>query len=434
MHDSTLRSCIGLVLTPAMWVTVALVTLTGHTATAQSNRQTPEPGSEPRVQQPAELLAEPPFIARAIDFATRTIGQGTGTNNGLYAEFGHLPTGAGWLSLGPGFRRWLSQDRVVIEGSTAISWRAYKMAQARIELPRLMHSRVVAGSQVRWQDLTQVTYFGDGPDSLESDRSEYRLKSTDLVGYASVRPAQWLSIGGRVGWIPGTTLGSPGGIFQRGNPPAQLIFPHNPAFIVDAQPGFTYAGVSLGLDTRDHPRHPTRGGVYRAAWASYRDRDAGTFSFRQAEAEAAHFLPLAGARVVVAMHGWLAASETVDGQTVPLYFEPALGGHNTLRGYTDYRFHDRNLLVVNVESRVAVWRHLDAAVFADAGNVAPSVSDLNLDRTSYGIGLRIHSARATFGRLDLAHGTEGWRLMFRLSDPLHLARVTRHLAPMPFVP
>jgi outer membrane protein assembly factor BamA len=119
---------------------------------------------------------------------------------------------------------------------------------------------------------------------------------------------------------------------------------------------------------------------------------------------------------------------------VPFYLQPSLGGHNTLRGYTDYRFHDRNLLVVNVEARFAVFTHVDAAVFADAGNVAARVSELNLDKRSYGVGWRLHSRESTFARLDLAHGAEGWNVLVRLSDPLHLARFTRRLAPAPFVP
>jgi hypothetical protein len=33
--------------------------------------------------------------------------------------------------------------------------------------------------------------------------------------------------------------------------------------------------------------------------------------------------------------------------TVPFYLLPSLGGKNTLRGYYDYRFHDRNMEVFN---------------------------------------------------------------------------------------
>ena len=91
-------------------------------------------------------------------------------------------------------------------------------------------------------------------------------------------------------------------------------------------------------------------------------------------------------------------------------------------------------LVTRNFGRVTLFAHVDAAVFADAGNVAARVSELNLDKRSYGIGWRMHSRTSTFARVDLARGAEGWRVLFRLNDPLHLSRMTRRLAPVPFVP
>ena len=113
---------------------------------------------------------------------------------------------------------------------------------------------------------------------------------------------------------------------------------------------------------------------------------------------------------------------------------PALGGGNTLRGYHDYRFHDRHLLVVNAESRWALFSHVNAAAFVDAGNVAARVGDLNLDKTSYGVGLRVHSRTSTLARLDVARSREGWRMSFKLSDPFRLARRSLRTTVVPFVP
>ena len=78
--------------------------------------------------------------------------------------------------------------------------------------------------------------------------------------------------------------------------------------------------------------------------------------------------------------------------------------------------------------------HVDTAFFIDAGNVAPRAGDLNLERRSYGAGLRLHTRRYTFARVDVAHGSEGWRVMFRLDDPLTLARLKRRTALIPVVP
>jgi hypothetical protein len=413
-----------------------LLAVSSEPAFAQAGRgDNPELSAIKAAQQEAEgLWPEPAAIARGVDFATRVMGDGGEAKNGLYPELSNMPTGSGWISAGPGYRHWLSGDEAFVDASTAVSWRSYKMAQARFELPHLARSHFAVGSQVRWQDLTQVTFFGEGPEAPESDRSEYRLKSTNIVGYATVRPIERLAVTYRVGWLARPSLLAPAGRFLRGNPPTQVVFADDPVFALPEQPNYGYVEASLAYDTRDHGSHPTSGGVYRTAWSSYTDRTAGTFSFDRYEVEAAHFVPTAGSRVVFAVHGWLVASQTGDGQLVPFYLLPGLGGHNTLRGYIDYRFHDRNLLVINVESRLALFTHVDAAVFADAGTVAARMSDLDLGKRSYGVGLRVHSRQSTFARLDIAHADEGWRFLFRLNDPLRLSRLSRGTAAIPFVP
>ena len=401
-------------------------------AAAPANAQ---PAVNHEAQGPSDgFFPEPRFIRRAINLANRTIGDGSGTKSGLYPEFSNMPTGSGWISAGPGYRQYLFNDSLVIDSSTAISWRMYKMAQARIDLPKLAHSRVSAGSQVMWQDLTQVTYFGIGPDSADGDRSEYRMKYADLTGYATLRPVRWLSVGGRVGWLHRPMLLDPAGSFKRGNPATQTIFGDDPVYNLTEQPNFLHSELSLTADTRDSRSHPSSGGVYRAAFANYADENAASFSFRRYEAEAAQFVPLADRRIVLAVHGWMAATDTDPGQVVPFYLMPSLGGGNTLRAYTDYRFHDRNLLVVTAESRFALFSHVDLAAFADAGNVAARVADLNLDKRTYGIGVRMHTGRATIARLDVAHGADGWRFVVRTNDPLHLSRLSRRTVAAPFVP
>ena len=119
---------------------------------------------------------------------------------------------------------------------------------------------------------------------------------------------------------------------------------------------------------------------------------------------------------------------------MPFYLLPSLGGNNTLRSYPDYRFHDLNAAVLNAESRWALFTHVDVALFVDAGNVAPQFQDLNFDKRSYGGGIRFHTDRATFARIDVAQGAEGWRVVFRTSDPVRIARLTRRVAAVPFVP
>jgi hypothetical protein len=382
--------------------------------------------------EPSGLIAEPDPIERAAIFGDRHLG-GRPIVNGFYVSWGDMIPGSGWIDLGPGYRHFYAEDRMFLDASASLSWRGYTMARARFELPRLARSRITLGSAVSWQDAKQVAFFGEGPASLHSNLSEFRLQSLDLAGYATFRPTPSIAVEAQAGWLRPSVL-APAGVFQRHRPSTRDVFPGDVVFSVGSQPSFLHTEAGVRWDTRDYPDHPTDGGLLRAAAARYADRDGGVFTFRRFEVEGARFVPLADSRVVLAVHGWVVASDADEGRAVPFYLQPALGGSNSLRSYADYRFHDRQLLLLNAEARVKLMTHVDAAVFVDAGNVAGRVRDLDLSKRSYGAGLRLHSRRATFGRVDVAHGGEGWRVLFRLNDPLALARVGRRGATPPFTP
>jgi hypothetical protein len=341
------------------------------------------------------------------------------------------------VSVGPGYRRDVLNGKAFVDASAAVSWRAYNMMQARFEMPELFTERVSAGAQVMWQDQMQINYFGIGPNSIEDDQSQYRMQSIDTVGYATYRPVPSLAITGEFGFLRRPDILTPSGLFRPSVPTTTGEFPDDPGVSDPFQPNYAHTELSVTSDTRDHRSYPTSGHVLRGAVTSFVDQSSnvGTFTFRQYEAEAVQFIPVTPNRSwVLALRGWLVSSDVPIGNEVPFYMLPSLGGNNSLRSYDDYRFHDQNLLLTNVESRWALWTHLDGALFLDAGNVGARVQDLNLDKVSVGGGLRLHTGKATFGRLDVAFGAEGWNAVFRTSDPLRLARLTRRVAAVPFVP
>jgi outer membrane protein assembly factor BamA len=292
------------------------------------------------------------------------------------------------------------------------------------------------GAQAMYQDLLQVDYFGLGIDSRKNDRSAYRLNDTDVLGYATIQATPWLSVNGRAGWMHQPNLSTATG--RNVTVPNTLdLFSDSGAPGIRTQPSFLHGDVSIAADSRDHAGHPTSGGLYRAAVASYSDRDAGTFSFRRYEVEASQFVPLFTRKWVVALHGWEVFSNTSSGDVVPFYLMPSLGGQNTLRGYYDYRFHDNNMQLFNAESRWALFAHVDAAAFVDAGKVTPHAGDLDFRhlKKSYGAGLRVHNATSTLARLDVGHSPEGWRVFFKMSDPFKRSTpASGRSAVVPFVP
>jgi outer membrane protein assembly factor BamA len=381
------------------------------------------------------LLDEPAVLTSVINRTDSEGNQGAEPKDGLYPELGNMITGSGWVSVGPGYRHHLFDDRAIVDVSAAVSWNFYKMAQGRFELPHLANDHLTLGSQAMYQDMLQVNYFGIGSNSLESNRSGYRLHETDVSGYATVRTTPWLSVSGRFGWIHQGDLSTMTG-WSVTYPNTLAIFSDATAPGLTQQPAFLHGDVTVAADTRNHSGHPTSGGLYRVTASSYSDRNYGKYSFRRYEAEAAQFVPVVEEKWVLAFHAWEVFSDTSSGNTVPFYLLPSLGGKNTLRGYYDYRFHDRDMQVFNAESRWALFTHVDAAIFADAGKVASVASDLDFKhmRTSYGAGIRVHNRASTLGRLDFGHGAEGWRVVFKISDPFKRVTLSGREAVVPFVP
>ena len=386
----------------------------------------------PTASEPEGFVAEPDIIQRAAIFSDRRFGNGE-LGGGWRVGIADLAPSAGWLSVQTTYRRWGAKDRHVAEASAGFSMHGYSALATRFEFLDLFERRVSVGAAFRWQDYTQVPYFGSGPQTLETNVSQYRLRSTNLVGYATLHPARPLDLRVAIGVLSPSVLPA-AGAFRTELPDTRDRYPADPVFSLVEEPSFVTSAIELTADTRDYPGRSIRGGIVHLAATRYSDRDGGTASFRRYEADAVRYVPFARERVVVAVHGRFVASDADEGHFVPFYLQPSFGGHNSLRSYDDYRFHDRNLGSVTIETRVALMTHVDAAVFIDAGNVAPRFGDLDFDRRSYGAGLRLHTRRETFARFDLAHGAEGWRAVFRLTDPLSLSRLKRRTAPVPFVP
>ncbi|HUK34389.1 MAG TPA: BamA/TamA family outer membrane protein [Vicinamibacterales bacterium] len=426
----------------ALVVALFVVGLAADWASGQDLRTDEGPEQQPittggtAVRTTAGLFTEPRLLTSAIDAGFERFGE-TGTpTNGPYVELTNMITGSGWISVGPGYRHNILNGSGFVDVSGAVSWHAYTMMQGRIEFPNLLNRTLSVGGQVMWQDETQIDYWGIGSNSLESNQSQYQMQNVDSVMYATVYPTTSLSLTGEFGFLRSPNILQPGGTFGPSVPSTQQLFPLNPGVSEPFQPNYAHSEVALMSDTRDHRSRPTEGGMYRAALTTFVDQSTsvGTFSFREYEAEGAQFLPLTEDRSwVLALHAWAVWCDVPPGHQVPFYLLPALGGSNTLRSYQDYRFHDQNMAVANVESRWAIFTHVDVALFVDAGNVAPQFQDLNFAKRSYGGGIRFHTDETTFARVDVAYGAEGWGFVFRTNDPFRFARLTRRVAPAPFV-
>lgn len=395
--------------------------------------QTPKP---PRPPAPPGILAEPHWLTGGIDLVLDKFTASGAPRDGFYPAFGTRMPASGWIAVGPGYRKHLRNGAVFVDVSGAVSWRQFMSGDARVELPRLVDGHLTLGAQVLAQDWTQIMFFGEGPDSPRSQRSQFRLRAADTSVYATARPGDRVDVRARVGVLTRPELDAASGWNRRDFPNTVETFTDATAAGLGGTPRLWHADFAMTVDTLNHTGHPTRGDLIQAEASMFHDADTGAFSFRRMEVVALHVQPLIEDRWTVAARATLINSTPSSGGRVPFFLMPTLGGQSLLRGYDSDRFRDRNLIALNLESRWALFSHLDAALFTDIGEVAPQLSALNRRelQSAVGAGLRLHTGVSTLVRFDAARGSEGWRFAFKLSESLSLSTVRRWATVLPIVP
>jgi hypothetical protein len=323
--------------------------------------------------------------------------------NTVYVTFGGLYPSAGF---GPGLaaRRAIGHARINVGG--AYSLRAYKLAEASVNFPELANEKLEIESRVRWTDATQVPFYGVGNESSKDDRVNYGLRSLDAGASLAFKPVRWYRIGAGIAL---RRLEDREGAGTRPSIETRAFPTPPPALFSEAR--YTQATAFTAIDWRTSPGYSREGGMYSIAWNDFKDAD-DRFSFRRVDAEVQQLLPLLKEHWVLAFRGVVRSTDVDEHQAVPYYLLPTLGGARMHRGFSDFRFQDRHVLLVSGEYRWLPSRVVDMALFVDAGKVTRERGDLDFQdlKTAYGIGFRLHGPTFTPIRFDVAHSKEGLRL------------------------
>jgi hypothetical protein len=321
--------------------------------------------------------------------------------NTVYLTFGGLYPSAGFA---PGVAMRHSFGDARFTGGVGYSVKSYKMAQASLAWPELFGDKLDVSTRVRWTDATQVPFYGVGDDSNKDDRVAYGLKAVEAGGLATVKPVWWYKIGGGVAYRRYKDREGAGT-----RPSIETLSSFVPGIFSEAE--YTQSTAFTAIDWRQSPGYTRSGGLYSVTFNNYKDSN-DVFGFRRVDVDLRQFIPLLKDQWVLAFRGLVATTDADDNQIIPYYLLPNLGGASRHRGYSDFRFQDRNLLLISGEYRWIPSRVVDMALFVDAGKVTSRRSDLDFDglKTAYGIGLRIHGPTTTPVRIDIAHGREGLRI------------------------
>ncbi len=322
-----------------------------------------------------------------------------------------------------------SRGRWQTSATGLVTARRYWSGQIRSQyLGRRTHVEGYA----RVRHMPQLNFFGLGSDSPARLQTNFRLRDSIAGAMATVRLTGWLDAGGRVEELwPDVGRGRSGVVpsieqhFDERNAPglaAQPRFGRYHSFVeATAPPG---VGESL-----------LQGGRYRVSYGIFDDQQLNRFTFRQLDVEGQQRFALFGPHRRLTLHLWGSATDTAAGQDVPFFLQGTLGSKGnlrsvnddligsdgtraTLRGFRNYRFRGRNLLLLQAEYRVPVWGPIDATAFFDAGKVTSVRSELlNLSnlKHDYGFSVNVMRGSRTMARVDIGLGSgEGTRLLISL--------------------
>lgn len=336
--------------------------------------------------------------------------------NGFRLKTGQMVTRSGF-AIGPEYiREDLWRGQLTARASAQISTRGYYKLEGQAILPHLAGGKVNLDLQATHRNYGRLDYYGPGPDSRKTGRSNYRLEDTSFDSILGTQPWKYVKIGASIGALFANT--GPGR--DRRFISAERQYSPSVTVGIDEQSNFMRYSVFSQLDYRDNPLGPKAGGNYIFQYSWYNDFGLERYSFRRMDLEAEqhiHFLNKTR-RIVLRAKGTF--TETDGANRTPFYLQPTIGGSDDLRGYRFLRFSDRNSILYNAEYRWEIFSGLDGALFFDAGKVMPRRSLLafsNLE-TSAGFGLRFNARNVTNVRVDVGFGQEGFQVWVRFRDLL----------------
>ena len=319
----------------------------------------------------------------------------------------------GGFTLGVGHASYVSAYNYIdLRGSYSIL--GYKRAEAEFVAPRLFDRRAHLSVIGGWREATQVGFFGIGTDTSVDDRTNFLFQQPYGSALFTIFPTRKIMM--LRGGIEFT---------QWSQQPGEGSFPsveerYTPETLpgLGAKVNYLHTQGTVGLDWRTSPEYSRRGAFLGITLHDYKDWDE-AFGFQMVQYEGIAHLPILRESWVLSFRGRVQTAVEKDGQDVPFFMLPALGGGSTLRAYSSWRFRDDNSLLLQGEWRIMVNRYLDLAFFYDAGKVTAHRSDLDLDglKDDYGVGVRFHGPFSTPLRIEVASSREArFNLIFAMSS------------------
>ena len=294
--------------------------------------------------------------------------------------------------------------------STRINYNALLVWQKLPTRPGLFTDELT----LRFQRSAFFRFFGLGPDTPPSAETSYTAVRAIAVARRGLNVARDLNLG--------LTLGIERYVVEAvgvpGLPLSRRVFPDAPGM-----GGATL--LSQGLDLRYDDR---RGGDYAERGlrvdlsVGVVEGLSGSPAFLRGGLQVRGILPELDWITGAARFSWRAVSSA----HAPFYRQSSLGGDEFLRGFTLDRFLDRQAWTLELEQRIRLLRTHIFGVDTDwrvdpfvvTGQVFGAFGDaFTRPQVAAGVGFRAFVHPNVLGRIDVAHGGEGFKVYVELGYP-----------------
>lgn len=281
------------------------------------------------------------------------------------------------------------------------------------EETRLERRNLFLYLDLQYRDMLDEPFFGLGNDAPPENESSYAGRAAAYEVAAAYHYRSRVGIGLRGGFMQMKLRETK----TDEAPDIRDVFDDTTAPGLARQPDFWHFGGSLWIDYLDHPTHPRLGGFLTLQLDDYNDRGSRGFHFHRFRLESRHYLPLLSRQRLLAVR-FLTTMDTPRGANrVPFYLMESLGGNDRLRGYSEVRFRDRNLIYLSAEYRWLPAPAWELAIFYDTGKVFPDRSSFEFNhlKKNWGFGVRFRNPNQVFIRLDFARSEESTMFHFAFS-------------------
>jgi hypothetical protein len=354
---------------------------------------------------------EPPRGEQKFDHLEKSLINRLFNANGPSLKFGGLPTGGGF-SLGPQYTRQdLLADRLTSNTYAVGSTKKWYGGGSSLDLHDLLDGHLELVTDGAYQNAAGVWYFGEGPNSSKSNKTDFRREFT-TVHFAGL--GHFFDQKLTVGYILGGLFAHVGPGDLSGTPTTEQLFTEADTPGLVQQSNFITGTTTIQLDLSRLGFSNPEGLQLEADDSQFFDQSGHQANFHLLQTQATYYLPLTNGMRTLVFHVRNETAFAGDNQVVPFYLQPTLGGPDDLRGYDRYRFYANGSSLASVEYRWSISQVLEMAIFGDGGNVyqRPGLIGFRDLRGDGGIGFRIKNKQLTVMRFDVGFSPEGVNVWF----------------------